>query len=247
MKKSVARVEPETMPAPAEPVSFLSMIERAARDPQFDVVKLERLLAVREREQLKEAEKAFFAALVRCQAQMRPIAADLSNSQTRSRYASYMALDRAMRPIFTAEGFALTYDTDPSTMPDFLTVTCDVSHTAGHVKRYSVPMPCDGKGAKGNDVMTKTHAVGAAMTYGQRYLLKLIFNVTVGDDNDGNDVGGYVSDEQVAEIQRLLTETKTDIDRFLRWGKIESISDLPASKFEDAQDLLKLKLTRPQQ
>ena len=48
-------------------------------------------------------------------------------------------------------------------------------------------MPSDGKGAKGGDVMTKTHATGAAMSYGMRYLLKFIFNVAVGeDDTDGN-------------------------------------------------------------
>ena len=48
-------------------------------------------------------------------------------------------------------------------------------------------MPADGKGAKGGDVMTKTHATGAAVSYGMRYLLKMIFNVAVGeDDTDGN-------------------------------------------------------------
>jgi hypothetical protein len=49
-------------------------------------------------------------------------------------------------------------------------------------------MPADGKGARGNDVMTKTHAAGSAMSYGMRYLLKLIFNVAVGVDldDDGN-------------------------------------------------------------
>src|SRR5690606_15862485 len=51
-------------------------------------------------------------------------------------------------------------------------------------------MPADGKGAKGGDVMTKTHAAGSAMSYGQRYLLKLIFNVAIGEnDDDGNSAG----------------------------------------------------------
>ena len=42
------------------------------------------------------------------------------------------------------------------------------------------------KGAKGGDVMTKTHAAGSALTYGQRYLLKMIFNIAIGSDDDGN-------------------------------------------------------------
>ena len=45
----------------------------------------------------------------------------------------------------------------------------------------------NGKGAKGGDVMTRTHATGAALSYGMRYLLRMIFNVAVGEgDTDGN-------------------------------------------------------------
>jgi hypothetical protein len=68
-------------------------------------------------------------------------------------------------------------------------------HLGGHVKPYQVDMPADGKGAKGGDVMTKTHATGSALSYGMRYLLKLIFNVAVGeDDDDGNHASQIRSD-----------------------------------------------------
>jgi hypothetical protein len=64
---------------------------------------------------------------------------------------------------------------------------CIVSHVGGHSRTYHRDMPADGKGAKGGDVMTKTHAAGAAGSYGARYLLKGIFNVAIGEyDNDGN-------------------------------------------------------------
>ena len=63
-----------------------------------------------------------------------------------------------------------------------------VSHVGGHTRRYEAAMPADGKGAKGGDVMTKTHAFGAATSYGMRYLLKMIFNVAIGEyDLDGNE------------------------------------------------------------
>lgn len=68
-------------------------------------------------------------------------------------------------------------------------VLCYVAHAQGHSRTYHIDMPADGKGAKGGDVMTKTHAVGAGASYGMRYLLKMIFNVAVGeDDADGNDL-----------------------------------------------------------
>ena len=48
-----------------------------------------------------------------------------------------------------------------------------------------------GKGAKGGDVMTKTHAFGSGTSYGMRYLLKMIFNVAIGEeDDDGNSASG---------------------------------------------------------
>jgi hypothetical protein len=73
-------------------------------------------------------------------------------------------------------------------------------------------MPADGKGAKGGDVMTKTHATGAAVSYGQRYLLKMIFNLAVGEvDDDGNGASGQTMPEvelcnRLDKIEAATTE-----------------------------------------
>jgi hypothetical protein len=159
-----------------------------ARDPNVSVEKLERLMAMQERLANRAAEQAFNAAMAEAQTRMRPVAADASNPQTRSRYASYAALDVKLRPLYTDAGFGLSFDTGESPIADHLRVLCYVTHRDGFARTYHVDMPNDGKGAKGGDVMTKTHATGAAMTYGMRYLLKMIFNVAVGeDDTDGNE------------------------------------------------------------
>lgn len=171
---------------------LLSVIARAAADPTIDLDKMDRLLAMQERIMAKGAEQSFNAALSAAQAKMKPIAADAVNPQTRSKYASYAKLDSALRPIYTDHGFALSFNTGDNAPPEHVRVICYVSHIGGHSKSYHVDMPTDGKGAKGNAVMTATHAVGAGMSYGMRYLLKMIFNVAVGeDDNDGNDLGDY--------------------------------------------------------
>jgi hypothetical protein len=164
------------------------MFERLARDRDVSVEKIERLMALWERAEAKKAETAFNAAMSAGQKQMRPVAADADNPQTRSRYASYAALDRALRPIYTDHGFGLSFDTGDSPHELHVRVLCLVTHAAGHSRIYHVDMPADGKGAKGGDVMTRTHATGSALSYGMRYLLKMIFNVAVGeDDDDGND------------------------------------------------------------
>jgi len=170
----------------SESSAVLSMIERAASDPNVDVFKMEKLLDMQERVLDKRAESEFFGSLNRCQSRMTRIATDSSNGQTKSRYASYAALDRVLRPIYTEEGLSLSFDTEPTDNPDTVQVLCYASNGT-YTKRYSVVMPADGKGAKGGDVMTKTHATGSAMSYGMRYLLKMIFNVAIGeDDTDGN-------------------------------------------------------------
>jgi hypothetical protein len=140
------------------------------------------------KELARSAEVEFNLAMNAVQSELGRIAPDLNNPQTKSKYASYAALDRVIRPIYTRHGFSLSFDSGDSTIAETVVAFCYVSHSAGHTRKYqSPPMPSDGKGAKGGDVMTKTHATGAAMSYAMRYLLKFIFNIAVGeDDTDGN-------------------------------------------------------------
>jgi hypothetical protein len=147
---------------------------------------IERLVALQQQLLAKEAETEFNEAMNSIQSELRPVQTDLENPQTRSKYASYWALDRKIRPIYARHGFSLSFSTTDCPLADHIRVLCHVSRS-GHTRLYQCDMPCDGKGAKGGDVMTKTHAAGAAMSYGMRYLLKMIFNIAVGeDDDDGN-------------------------------------------------------------
>ena len=176
----------EVVPADQN-AALLSVIARAASDPSVDLEKMERLLAMHERVMARNAEAMFNDAMNHAQGEMRRIAADAYNPQTRSRYSTYASMDKTLRPIYTAHGFAISYDTADA--PDgYVRVLAYVSHSGGHTRTYRALMPADGKGAKGGDVMTKTHAFGAGTSYGMRYLLKMIFNVAIGeDDTDGND------------------------------------------------------------
>jgi len=162
-------------------------------------------LAKLQREMVEYAAMVDFnEAMQRVQQKMRPISADATNPQTRSRYASYSKLDKALRPIYSSEGFSLSFNTADSPLPDHVRVLCDVSR-GGHVKPYQIDMPSDGKGAKGGDVMTKTHATGAATSYGMRYLLKMIFNVAVGEDDDDGNGSGNGKELDLAYFDRAIS------------------------------------------
>lgn len=190
--------------------SLLQIIQQAATNPAVDIDKMERLMAMHERLVAREAEAAFNDALAECQTECGRIAPDARNDQTKSNYATYAALDRVLRPIYTRHNFAISYTTAVSAKgADYIRVIAKVSRGA-YTRDYDIDMPADGKGAKGGDVMTKTHATGAAMQYGMRYLLKGIFNIAIGDeDRDGNDppaMAKGVLDEWVKKIESATTK-----------------------------------------
>lgn len=221
--------------AKPEPVAILDVISRAASDPAVDVDKLDRLLQMHERLAARDAEAAFNIALNACQTETGRVSADATNPQTRSRYATYARLDFILRPIYTAHGFSLSFDEGDSPQAEHVRVLCHVSHKGGHTRTYHKDMPADGKGAKGGDVMTKTHAVGAAQSYGMRYLLKGIFNIAIGeDDDDGNEgeAPKYITEKQCADLEALLTETGADKPAFRKYFKITSLDQILASNFD---------------
>lgn len=205
-----------------EPVSLLQVIERASRDPNVDIDKMERLMAMHERMTAKQAESEFNDAIVSCQNECGTISADATNPQTRSKYATYAKLDKVLRPIYTKHGISISYSTEDSPKPEHIRVIAYVSRK-GYTRKYQADMPADGKGAKGGDVMTKTHAAGAAMSYGARYLLKGIFNISIGeDDDDGNGRGHRqgMSEQVVADWLAAISELPDENAAKEMWEKI---------------------------
>jgi hypothetical protein len=110
---------------------------------------------------------------------MDPIRTDCKNDQTKSKYASLAAVDAVARPIYTRYGFSLSFDTAGHEKADWLRVVCKIHHAGGHTETASIDLPADGKGAKGGDVMTRTHAMGSAISYARRYLLSMIFSLAI--------------------------------------------------------------------
>ena len=205
MSKEIVQHEAQLPAVASEATAMLQVIARAAADPTVDVDKLERLLAVQERIINKQAEADFNTAMTACQSEMRPIAADATNPQTRSKYATYAKLDGVLRPVYTKHGISISYSTEDTPKEDCIRVVAYVSR-GGFTRMYRIDMPADGKGAKGGDVMTKTHAAGAAMSYASRYLLKAIFNVSVGEEDvDGNSGQSRdVPEEQKAKFREAM-------------------------------------------
>ncbi|MCE5182132.1 MAG: ERF family protein [Armatimonadia bacterium] len=246
MNTAVAQTVDQLPVAPyaSESAAILNVIERMAMNSEIDPDRIERFIDLKERMDRTAAEKQFNAAMSEAQREMGVVAVNATNTQTRSQYATYDKLDRALRPIYTKHGFALSFDEGQTDKPDYIRIMCIVSHTGGFSRTYHRDMPADGKGAKGGDVMTKTHAAGAAASYGMRYLLRGIFNVAVGlDDKDGNSTGDAraINEQQRQTLSDLIDQTGADEAKFFAFFAIEYLAELPASRFAEAKRMLEAK------
>jgi hypothetical protein len=78
-----------------------------------------------------------------------------------------------------------------------------------------------------------------------RYLLKMIFNIAVSDkDDDGNaaaNTGAAITEEQVGDLTALIDSVGADKARFLKFFKVEQLTDLPAKRFQEAVTMLNAK------
>lgn len=183
------------------------MAEQLALNPEVSVDKLEKMLDMQERILDRQAKQDFVAAMVKVQQDIPAIKKGKQNKQTNSSYADLDFINSIIKPIYTREGFSLTFGTDGAVIPETVRIVCDVLHAGGHSKTYTYDAPIDDKGIKGSVNKTATHARASATTYAQRYLVKMIFNITLTDeDDDGNKAGAPILSD---DLLMLISEAKT--------------------------------------
>ncbi len=251
----VALIDAQKAPVINEGATILAMMEKIATMPDVPVERLEQMFNLHQRVQGEQARKNYAAAFTKCQAEMTAVVKD-GKGDKGHKYATYVQLDTALRPIYTSNGFAVSFNSGESPLPEHVRVLATLSHSDGHEKDYQTDIPCDGKGAKGNDVMTKTHAMGSAFTYGKRYLLLMIFNIALTDkaDDDGKAAGARIADapiteDQVMELIVLMDGVGADKAKFCKFHEIEGLNEIMQSQFEKAkkQILAKAKQKAPDQ
>ena len=139
---------PVAAPAQADS-SILAVISRAATDPTCDIDKLERLMAMHERMQARDAEAEFNAAMAAMQSDIPSIAergAIVVNGQKRSDYATFEDINDVIKPIMQTHGFAITFKVE--NVPAGLSVTGILMHRAGHRESTTMLLPLDTSGSK---------------------------------------------------------------------------------------------------
>lgn len=210
----------EEAPAPAviqEPQSIPErVLALAALQPGVNPEMFDRLVAWQEREQARQAEEAFNAAMNAAQAEIMPVARTAENSQTKSFYAKLEAVDAAIRPIYLRHGFNVAYGTVPPLVPGNIRVECEVS-LGRHSKKYYREAPADTLGPKGSAVKTVLHGGGSTETYLKRYAVCGAFNVVFRDQDDDGERGGkkFIGPEECARLRRGITKAGEKEEAFI--------------------------------
>jgi hypothetical protein len=250
---AVEKIGPTSMPpALSETAAVLSLIERAARDPAVDIDKLERLLAMQKGMAETRAKVAFDAAMAEMQPQL-PVIDRKGRIEVRKKdaqgertgalqqstpYALWEDINEAIRPILAAHGFSLTFRVG-KTDAGLITVTGILAHREGHREADTITLQHDSTGSK-----NAVQAVGSSNSYGKRYTAINLLNITTrGQDDDGRAADGpeTISQDQSGDLQALIESVGADKPKFLRFFKIEQLSELPAKRFQEAVNMLNAK------
>jgi len=234
--------------------AFLLTIQQAASDTSVDMDKRDRLYAMYKDVKAEEGKVLYNKAMATAQAEMPGIEKKHINPQTRSNYAKIEDIIRAIKPVWTANGFSLSFYPADSHPDGFITVKCDVSHASGETRTFSYDSPIDDKGIGGKVNKTQTHGRASAMTYGERYLIGMVFALEVGfqgQDNDGNQPVAKITKEQAEELIKSIHDADIDIARVRAWMKqtlkVEEFEDINVAAYEGVQNKIKASAKAVQQ
>lgn len=228
----------ETAPAVSQAAAIISVIERAATNPNVDIDKMERLLEMQERIMQRDARAAFASALAEMSPNL-PAIVERGGIKDRagnvqSTYALWEDINDAIKPVLAKHGFALSFRTGRD--EGQISVTGVLAHREGHSEETTITLPHDSSGSK-----NAVQAVGSSTSYGKRYTAGLLLNLTSrGEDDDGNagGSGAVITDEQADTIRELIGSTGTKVGAFLEYIGAPSVADIPAAKFQAAMKAL---------
>lgn len=217
-ENKVTKMEQQRDVAPAtEQASSADMMLQLAIERDVDVDKLERLIAMRDRELLRQAQQRYDEAFSEMLKEYVPVHKDTSardekNDRELYKYAPIETILRTYAPIWTKHGFSWTWEEKPATVEDSggtrraLQITC-VVNGHGYEKRYPVVVEVPAPTRFTNSVQV----TGIAKTYGRRYSLIDAFSPIIeGEDDDARELSADDALEYAEEIKRLRSCTASD-------------------------------------
>jgi hypothetical protein len=183
---------PEQFPT-ADPM--VSMIERLILNPDADLDKLERMLAMKERIEAQQAKTSFARDLSAARATVPPIIKDAcvdfthNGKRTFYQHETLAGIAKIIDPILSRHGLSYRFRTDQGN--GGVRVTCVIQHSDGHSEETSLVVAPDQSGNKNG-----FQAVGSAVTYLQRYTLKAALGLSAEVDDDAQSASSPTTEDK---------------------------------------------------
>lgn len=213
--------------------TMMGLIAEMAREGKIDIV--EKLIGMKNAEADREARLAFVKDYAPMKAKLPKIVKNKKNDHTKSGYADLANINEVVDPVLGEYGFATSTKVIAQTATS-VTVRAELIHKGGHREEMELTMPLD---TTGGNAKSAPQSIVSTISYCKRAAKCAILDIAAGDeDTDGNPTPTqpqFITIEQAADIdQRLRALDKDAIGRFLKWAKIESITDLPAKNYTAA-------------
>lgn len=224
----------EAAPVAAQPAQPMSLVEKAMSMGLTDVSMIEKMMDLQERNERREAEKAYVAAMAAFKENSPKIFKDKDvsygsnngGSSTAYSHASLGNVTQTVNPELAKHGLSASWDVTQDGAS--ITVKCKVTHKLGHSESTSITGGADSSGKKNS-----IQAVGSTISYFQRYTLLSILGLATHDqDNDGNQPVELLSNDQISEIIALMDEKNLAHSHMLNWLKCDSWENVPAFRYE---------------
>ena len=179
------------------------------------------------------------ASLAKAQSAMKAAVFNKVNPHFKNKYADLAAVLDAIRKPLADNGLSITQTTE--VRGDAFVLVTTLRHTSGQWVAGEYPLP----------IGATPQQLGSALTYARRYSLSSLACIAADEDDDaeGARQNGQVSSvpslkinaEQLTQLTATLDEVGADKAKFCRYLKINSLADLPATRFSEAMNALESK------
>ena len=227
---------PVEMPMPAQEIQGSpAAMMNIALNKGMDLDKLEKVMELQGRWEANEARKAYMKAMAAFKANPPEIEKDqhvrfkTQKGVTEYNHATLANVTNKISASLAEHGLSAAWKTDQSEKG--ITVACVITHQAGHSESTSLTAGPDTTGGK-----NAIQAVASTVSYLERYTILALTGLATKDlDDDGQSTEiEYISEDQKANIESLITETDSDKAKFLKFMKIESLDVMPAKAYKTA-------------
>lgn len=187
------------------------------------------------------ARKAFDVAMADAQAELPTIRknreVDSGGRGPKYRFEDLAEIERTVKPILSKHGLNYRFRTQQD--GDRISITCIVSHRAGHSEENTLTAgPDNGPGRNA------IQQIGSTQTYLQRYTLKAALGLAASQDDDGRTSErsaeaseytappGSITQEQADNIRDGLEAKGASVKAFLQWAKRDRIESIPSEHYD---------------